>query len=82
MTKRLFTKKEQEQHTKYGCKVLITLPNGEDKIFNSFSEASRILKINVAYGYKVCCSKPNFKNYIIKKLANPIIDCRSFKIKE
>lgn len=71
-----FTDKEKEQHSKYGYKVSITMPNGEQRIYNSCGQASRELGIDVQYGLKVCNKKFDFKGYKIVKLQDPIIDCR------
>lgn len=71
-----FTEKEQEQHSKYGYQVQITLPNGDVKIYSSCGAATRELKIDVQYGLKVCTKKIDFKGYKIVKLREPLVDCR------
>lgn len=71
-----FTKKEKEQHAKYGYQIEITFPSGEKKIYHSCAQASRELGIDTQYGLKVCQTKVDFKGYKIVKLKDPIIDCR------
>jgi hypothetical protein len=71
-----FTKKEKEQHAKYGYQVQVTLPSGEIKIYPSCGSASKELGIDVQYGLKVCTKKIDFKGYNIVKLRDPITDCR------
>ena len=71
-----FTKKEQEQHAKYGYQVQVITPLGEIKIFSSCSKASKELGIDVQYGLKVCFKNTNFKGYSIIKLRDPLVDCR------
>ena len=71
-----FTEKEKEQHAKYGYQVQIETPNGEIKIFDSCSHATKALGIDVQYGLKVCTRKLDFKGYKIVKLRDPIVDCR------
>jgi hypothetical protein len=71
-----FTKKEKEQHQKYGYQIQITSPTGKIKIYNSCGEATRELGIDVQYGLKVCSKRVDFKGYKIVKLRDPITDCR------
>lgn len=71
-----FTKKEREQHSKYGYKIQITFPNGDTKIYSSCAKAKKELGIEVQYGLWVCTTKSNFKGYHIVKLQDPETDCR------
>jgi hypothetical protein len=72
-----FTKKEKEQHSKYGYQVRVTMPSGEVREYSSCGQASRDLGIDVQYGLKVCSSKDiDFKGHNIVKLRDPIVDCR------
>ena len=71
-----FTEKEKEQHSKYGYHVQITLPSGDVKEYQSCSQASKELGIDVQYGLKVCAEKVDFKGHKIVKLRDPIVDCR------
>jgi hypothetical protein len=71
-----FTKKEKEQHAKYGFQVQVTTPNGEIKIFDSCGQATRALGIDVQYGLKVCIKNLDFRGYKIVKLRDPLVDCR------
>lgn len=72
-----FTEKEKAQHSKYGYLVEVTDPVGKITIYNSCGQASKVTKIDIQYGLKVCKTKSSFKGYKIKKLRDPIIDCRT-----
>lgn len=72
-----FTKKEIEQHSKYGFQVQVIHPCGKKEVFESCGSASRAIGIDVQYGLRVCSTKGiDFKGYKIVKLRDPIIDCR------
>lgn len=76
-----FTKKEQEQHAKYGYKIEVISPDNVVKVYNSCAQASKELGIDARYGLKVCLRNDNFKGFKIKKISNPLIDCRVSRIK-
>jgi hypothetical protein len=75
-----FTEKEQEQHAKYGVEIMVTMPNGDQKRFSSFSKASKELGIDAKYGWAVCAKKSDFRGYKIVKLRDPTTVC--YKRKE
>lgn len=71
-----FSDKEIEQHSNYGYQVEITTQCGDILIYNSCSKATKDLGIDTQYGLRVCLKKETFKGFKIKKLRDPLIDCR------
>lgn len=74
-----FSVKELDQHSRYGFKVQVISPIGDVTIYNSCSKATKELGIDVQYGLKVCLTKETFKGFKIKKIRDPITDCRGNK---
>jgi len=74
-----FTLAEQLQHNSYGYRVSVVTPDGIAFEFNSYSQASRTLGIDVGYGAKVCKKKDSFRGYKIEILSTPTVRCSKYK---
>lgn len=72
-----FSKSEQEQHLKYGYTIKVIYPSGKEKIFTSYTKATKECGIDIKY----CINNKNgiykeFKAYILSK---PKINCSRWK---
>lgn len=71
-----FSKKEQEQHSKYGISVLVICPDGTKSTFSSIGKASKKIGIDIAYALIVTKNNKKYKGHSAYKIADPVIDCR------
>ena len=74
-----FSTKEKEQHASYGVTVKVITPSGEQKIFESYSQATRECGIDIQYCCIVTEKKGEYKGFKAYKVSDPKIDCRTFK---
>lgn len=74
-----FTKKEQQQHSSYGCKCKVIFPDGTEQVYNSMGQASRATGIDCQYGRSVTLQGRTYKGYQVIILEEPTVDCRTFK---
>jgi len=71
-----FTQKEIDQHTAYGYKVKVSLPDGTERTYPSMAKASKDLHIDCQYARIVTMQNRTHKGYQVHLLEEPKIDCR------
>jgi len=74
-----FTDKEIKQHESYGYRCKVITPSGDERVYPSMAKASKDLNIDCQYARLVTLQNRTYKGYQVFMLADPKIDCRSFK---